>query len=317
MRAWARRAVFVGIATSAAACGYPEFGFVPEVDSGALDDVGIDSTIADTTVADTSVDTTVADTGATDSAIDATIDSSVDSATDTKLDSTVADTRDAAADSGVDAPKDTFVAPDTSADVYDTSPTCALIDDLEDGDGAIIAKCGRHGFWFTFNDGTATGTQQPPIAGPFTASSIPGGRAGSTFAARTNGSGFTAYGAGMGVQFNGGSTPYDAHGWSGVGFWARVATGTVTTIRMDFPDNFTDPHGGTCGTECYDHFGTYLTFSTTWTYYVVKWSDLTQEGWGLAAPSGKIDAYHVYNMQIQTGGSSVFDVWIDDMTFVP
>ena len=294
MRVSTGTAFLVAIAANGA-CGYPEFGFVPEDDTGAIDG-------------------RVIETSGSDATLDA-VDTAYDSLAS---DSTAGDTRDAAIDSGLDAPRDTFVAPpDTLGDVYDTSPTCALIDDLEDGNGAIISKCGRSGYWFTFNDGTVTGTQTPPLAGPFTPSAIPGGRAGSLYAARTYGSGFTDYGAGIGMQFAGGTTPYDAHGWSGIAFWARIGSGTVATMRMDFPDTTTDPHGGKCGTDCYDHFGLSLTFDTTWKYYVVKWSDLAQEGWGFASPTGKIDAYHLYDMQIQTGSSSVFDVWLDDVTFVP
>ena len=197
-----------------------------------------------------------------------------------------------------------------------------MIDDLEDGNGAVPGRCGHGGgFWFTFNDGSTTGIQTPDPGASFFATAISPARSGSTFAARTMGSGFTAWGGGVGVEFaGGGASSYDASGWGGVGFWARVGVGASTAMRMDFPDLNTDPHGAKCTVSalgCFDHFGVDLTFDTTWKYYVVKWADLAQEGWGWPAPTGKLDTKHVYDMQVQTGSGSNFDLWIDDITFVP
>ena len=73
-----------------------------------------------------------------------------------------------------------------------------LVDDLEDGDDAILDDGGRRGGWYTFNDET-DGTQSPPGTG-FVPS--PGGAGDSAYAAGTSGGGFTEWGAGMGFDLN-------------------------------------------------------------------------------------------------------------------
>jgi hypothetical protein len=300
------RVLVAGLAASVAACGYPEFGFVPDHDSSAIEDAPVDSTV-DETRADSTVDTTArdADADADAAAIDST---------------TVADASDAesAIDSIVDTrPTDTLVAADT-ADAADSAPPCnPLIDDFEDGNEQVGLRCGRSGLWFTFNDGTTGGVQTPdPSVAclPSTAT----GRAGSTFAAHTSGSGFTSWGGGIGFHFVSSTRSYDTRPFTGIGFWARVGSTSKTTMRMDFPDSETDPGGGLCGSTaqpCFDHFGAMLTFDTTWRYYVVKFADLKQGGWGWVRPS--FDSGHVFGIQVQVGGSASFDLWLDDIAFVP
>jgi hypothetical protein len=63
-----------------------------------------------------------------------------------------------------------------------------LIDNMADGDGAILQQDGRSGGWFTFNDGS--GSQQPADAAALAIT--PGWIC-------TSGSGFTTWGAGLGV----------------------------------------------------------------------------------------------------------------------
>src|SRR5688572_484629 len=88
-----------------------------------------------------------------------------------------------------------------------------LIDDLEDGDGAIHEVGGRIGSWYTFNDETMTGTQTPVPDTDFLAAE--GGAGGSLYAARTTGSGFTEWGAGMGLDVNNPGDPQGGPGTEG------------------------------------------------------------------------------------------------------
>ena len=69
------------------------------------------------------------------------------------------------------------------------------IDDLEDGDDAILALGFRIGTWYTFNDATV-GARQMPIATLFT--TTPGGPSGTGYCVRTFGEGFAAWGSGIG-----------------------------------------------------------------------------------------------------------------------
>ena len=309
---WSRqRALTTAFALACASCGYPEFGFGPAADrDGALDDTAVDSTLGDVAVdaADGASDSNEAN----DSSVLETSfgDSAADSGSDLGIDSSV----DSRADSGVDSGADVA----DSADAKDApDAACALIDDFEDGDGRVLVRCGRDGYWSTYNDHTDGGVQTPPEGTPYAPSAIPGGRGTSMFAGRTYGSGFTDYGAGTGFSF---STKgmYDGSAWGGIGFWARVGAGTATTLRMQIPNGDTDPAGGVCTSHspgCYDHYGIDLTFTTDWKYYVVRYSDLRQMGWGWPAPP--FDGTRISGAQMQLGSKTSFDFWIDDVTFVP
>ena len=84
-------------------------------------------------------------------------------------------------------------------------PMCAdelLIDDMEDGDGEICNLNGRQGPWWT--DGDPTSIDLTPGKNvKFLPTRIPSGTRGtSQFAARFSGSGFTSWGAVMGLNLN-------------------------------------------------------------------------------------------------------------------
>jgi hypothetical protein len=204
-----------------------------------------------------------------------------------------------------------------------TSGECActsLITDVERSDGSIITCPGRVGHWYTYNDGSAAGTQFPASGGVFTPTAIPGGRGTSLHAARTTGSGFTTWGAGMGFHLNEGTLGtrllYDASGHTGFSFWAKAAA--PMSIWVDLPDVDTDPAGGVCApaAKCNDHFGKTITLTTTWTLYTINFSELHQVGWGEVVTKG-FDPMHMYAIEFLVGPSATFDVWVDDVSFVP
>ena len=62
-----------------------------------------------------------------------------------------------------------------------------MIDNFEDGDGALIPNSGRQGYWYTFNDATQGAIQTPPNDAVLPVS---GGAAGTNLAMHTTGSGF-------------------------------------------------------------------------------------------------------------------------------
>jgi hypothetical protein len=181
----------------------------------------------------------------------------------------------------------------------------------------VIVTCGRNGWWFSFNDGSTSGVQTPSPSITFTPSA--GGYGASLFAAYTAGSGFTSWGAGMGFNFVDHGISYDASAYGGIQFWARVDPGsTATSLRFDFPDVDTDPRGGICTTKtpgCFDHWGIDVTLTTTWTLTTIRFSDLRQLGFAYTVPS--FDSSKLYTMQLQTGASKIFGVWLDDITLVP
>jgi hypothetical protein len=303
----------VGCALATASCGYPEFHFDEPGDAPIADssidegsEVAIDSSIDAHLDADARVDVV------TDSAIESTSDADADAAAETEADSTT--------DSGVGVDSVTEVVAETVAEAdADATDPCLLIDDMEDGDAVVLVRCGRRGNWFTFNDATSGASQTPAPTAVCLPTLIPGGGRGtSLYAMRTYGSGFTTWGAGIGFNFINSGPSYDVSSWHGVTFWAHVATGTTTSVRFDFPDVDTDARGGVCSTTspgCGDHFGVAIALTTTWTLYTIRFTDLAQEGWGHVASA--FNPAKVYGMQLQTSASATFDIWIDDVSFLP
>lgn len=197
----------------------------------------------------------------------------------------------------------------------------ALIDDLESNTGLILAVSGRSGAWFTYNDGT--GTQSPIAGGKFLPTATTPARPSSTYAARTSGSAFTTWGAGMGFNLNdppsgpnmGVRGVYDASGYKGFSFWARVGQGSAT-VRFNVPAKDTDLMGGVCmpATACSDYYGKTLPLTTEWVQYSVLFSDLHQQGWGMSIPT--FDPKTLYAVQFKVDPNTSFDVWVDDIAFV-
>jgi endoglucanase len=199
-----------------------------------------------------------------------------------------------------------------------------LIDDMEHSDGSILSVCGRQGYWYTYNDATSGGSQTPLAATPFTPAIIQGGRVlgdggASAHAAHTNGNGFTTWGAGMAFDLNspgaGTKLPYDATRYTGIRFWARIASGTQATVRVNIPERATDAVGNICAPKCSDHFGKTLTLTASWVEYTLHFTgaELAQSGWGTAAT---FDKSTLLGVQFQVAAGSTFDLWIDDISFV-
>jgi hypothetical protein len=190
-----------------------------------------------------------------------------------------------------------------------------MIDDLEDGDNAVLAVEGRDGFWYSYNDGTAGATQSPSPSVDLAPEAIPGGRGTSTKAVHTTGSGFTDWGAGVGVGLNEDSSKpcvYDASVHTGIELWAKGDA----TVRMNVATIATadKTEGGSCSTSCDDHFGASLDLTSTWTKYTIAFTDLQQAGWGTVA---SFDAAKLLGLSWQVPGGVDFDFWIDDVTFYP
>jgi hypothetical protein len=195
------------------------------------------------------------------------------------------------------------------------------IDDLEDADPAILPNAGRRGGWYTYNDGTST---QMPMAGP----NMPpmhemGGAMGTSFSMHTRGGPFTIWGAGLGIVLNGvpdkPPCAYDVTPHDGLRFWAR-GMNTNMRLRVSFAtvSSHAVAQGGTCQemdpnmTLCGDHFGYDFALSTSWQQVVVRWDQLTQNGWGKVVP---LDLERVINIEFTVVRDVTFDFWIDEVTF--
>lgn len=203
-----------------------------------------------------------------------------------------------------------------------------LIDDLEDGNAAIrvVSTPTRDGIWDTANDMSAGGMQTPP---PSMFSPIALGRdvpyAGDKYAAYTQGSGFGTYGAFMNVTMR--SWPdyamaptYDASGYVGLSFWAKVGPRSTSSVRVRFVSADTDPRGGKCKTAgstgqlCYNHFYEDVPLRTSWARYQIRFSDFVQGNSGEIFPA--VNLGQMYGLEFYFLSGTNFEVWIDDLSFI-
>ncbi len=190
-----------------------------------------------------------------------------------------------------------------------------LIDDLEDGNDKIRQVSGRVGFWYTFHDDTVAGVQTP--AGDF-APTMGGAGAGS-WSAKTTGSGYIEWGAGMGFDLNTGPSAmvkgkFDAGEFTGVSFRAK---GSVPIrFAVESVGVLSTTLGGTCtpstveGQECDDVHGKAITPTTSWQVIQVPFSQLAQDGWGKPVT---FDKTKLTAVAFQVGPGLTFDVSIDDV----
>lgn len=192
-------------------------------------------------------------------------------------------------------------------------PPCgenAAIEDGEDGDGRVLVRDGRGGYWFTFVD--SEGSRIDPPSGPFKMGEP--GHAGSKHAARMRGhmaeSGKSIY-AGMGFSFADPRGLYDASKYTGVTFWAKGPG----RVRVEVPDVHTSPEGGVCK-DCYNDFGVVIVLENDWHKYTIPFDWLQQRpNWG--DPFPKIEPKQLIAMEFEFGAAGRdFDISIDDIAFV-
>lgn len=193
----------------------------------------------------------------------------------------------------------------------------AMIDDLEDGNGDIIAAEGRQGYWYTFNDGTVTGTQLPVWDGRIITALALGDREGSKFVAWTSGAGFTDWGAGIGLYLKGNNAFYNANKYRGITFWAKVDPGRANVVRVGVADDQTVPlDANSFCTACWDHFSVNIILSTSWQRYSFLWSNLSQGGWG-APLATAINNSKLRSIEFRIQEAVDFGLYIDDIAFIP
>lgn len=192
-----------------------------------------------------------------------------------------------------------------------------MIDDMEDGDASILMTGDRNGAWFSIHDDTP-GSLWPPSDSPFVMSPLPEPRGASKTSVRSNGSGFSTWGAAVGVvlKINDAKQPlfYDASAYKGITFWARIGENSITSLRVDLPDKNTAAMGGVCqGTQCNDHFGRVINLSQAWKQFTIAFSELKQSGFGLQQDA--LDSTHLAGVQFEFGQNATFYVLIDDLAF--
>jgi hypothetical protein len=196
-------------------------------------------------------------------------------------------------------------------------PICTdslLIDDMEDGEGAICPSDGRTGYWYTGSDGTSTDLTPALEFNPTLIKD--GSRGTSQYAARMTGSGFTIWGALMGFNLNApsvGTGTIDVSAVKGIRFWMR----SNAPVRVDFqtPETIAVEFGGECvGNNCGNHLGFQISApGSGWVEYQVPFAALTQRDGG----SVKWNRRSLVGLQFQVPANMAFDVWVDDIRFLP
>jgi hypothetical protein len=194
-----------------------------------------------------------------------------------------------------------------------------LIDDFEDGNGELPKIGGRVGYWYTSNDSTLTGTQLPVYGSIIFAAQPIIDRPGSNYAIWTEGSGFTAWGAGLGAYLNTNASQgrfYDASAYRGITFWAKAEDGRANVIRFNVSNVATVADGNICtGNGCWDHFGAWITLGTTWRRYSFLFSDLTQRGWAVPLQS-QLDITKLRGLEFTVQAGVDFGFYVDDVAFI-
>lgn len=190
------------------------------------------------------------------------------------------------------------------------------IDRMEDRDGSIDFTAGRAGIWYVFND--RTGIQVPDIHSEwFSMTELEPPRENSRFAVHTSGSGFTQWGAGVGLYLRV-QQAYDASAYAGISFWARRGSGSTSELQFSVPDSETSPLGGKCSVKdnlCHDDFGQDLNLTEDFQYYSFTWEQMVTRNWS-AAYLPHIDSSKIYGIQFQVAQNETFDFWIDDLSFL-
>jgi hypothetical protein len=209
-------------------------------------------------------------------------------------------------------------------------PAQLVIDDMEDQTQGISGS-DSYGGWYVFDDDTVGAHMTPPPRAPFTMEPIPGGRCASEYAMRLTGTGFTQWGAGMGFDFGYGSSsvagvivkvPVDGRAYSGIRFWARVGQATTTQANFSMLAGSCPPDSGADGggndatvrapSDCALSYPKKLVLTTDWVRYDIGFDTLLSNPDRLPIPRDQL-----YSVGFTVAPSTTFDLWIDDISWIP
>jgi hypothetical protein len=194
-----------------------------------------------------------------------------------------------------------------------------IIDDMEDQTSGISSS-NSFGGWYVYDDATAGGQMTPAPSAFFTMEPIPGGRFASRYAMRMRGGGFASWGAGMGFDFGyedggGDKVRIDASAYSGVRFWARIGQGAAAQARFSIGAGSCQPGDDGGATDLPSHcavsYGKNLVLTTNWVLQDIGLSELSGPT-GMSLPRDQ-----VYSFLFNVPGGPIFDLWVDDISWIP
>jgi hypothetical protein len=192
------------------------------------------------------------------------------------------------------------------------------IDDFEDMNSQISLLGG--GYWYKIDDMTSDGG-----AAQYTMVLLSPARGASTAGLHLTASGNTGYGAGVGADFVSSTSTkkaFDASGYTGITFWAKIASSTRAGVRFNVPDGGSDQAGGLCSgsasNQCNDHPGMAFSFTTSWVQYTALFSSLKTQGFGYPGSVRDITPNKVYGLNFTYAYPPAVnvDVLFDDISFI-
>ena len=216
---------------------------------------------------------------------------------------------------------------DPSLDVINVGPGCpnmplrgpaeypplapeAVIDDFDDGDMWLTRVAGRTGSWVGFGTpGQATAFGEPSnncvasgaYSGHLTGIDIV------NYQANWNAVFIDPFGAAVG---------FDASAYSGFSLWVAAGETAVRPLVLPLGVMTRDTSGGSglCGAACGDYYRKSIPLTTTWTRWVIKFSELAQSG-QQGAPQQPLNKREFVSLMFWP--ERTFDIWIDDVRFEP
>jgi hypothetical protein len=184
-------------------------------------------------------------------------------------------------------------------------PALALLDDLEGAFPAIIERDGRNGYWFSADDATGwvSALQRVEVLAP---------TADNRYAVALDGAGFYDWGALLGVTLVDPFAAYDGSAYCGVHFRAR---GSGAGWRLEVSDALSEPQGGLCDTDCYEHLGQPFQPGDSWQDFVIPFAALSPNGSAPARALVTSELYSIFFAFTNPEGAA-FELAVDDLAFI-
>lgn len=188
----------------------------------------------------------------------------------------------------------------------------ALIDDMVDGDTAILRFQGRDGFWSNGHDDTTIETMNPP-AGAFTMTRITDAK-GQRYVASEEGSLYVDWGWFYGFKFRWDGSNYDASAYGGLRFSIISPTapaGGSITVHIEITSQ--ELEEGCQTTGCGAYYGKDIQVTPEWQEIDVRFNELTPK---FSTPQ-PFNAAHlrVVWVEFPTGDHALIE--IDSIRFIP
>jgi hypothetical protein len=187
-----------------------------------------------------------------------------------------------------------------------------LLADFEQDSIFLRPVPGRHGSWYTANDGSPGGKQVPESY-----AAVRGGHGGSNYAVRYQVEGFGDWGGVLGFQLRyvpeaGIKCPFNAQAFEGISFMAR-GSGRIR-VGLSIPETTPSDQEGRCQRSCWDSHGAYVFLTEEWKEQRLAWADFAQQGWGTPA---RLSLKELLAVNFAIGRQDQpAELWLDDVRFI-